>query len=68
MLRKLARGLGVVGDALLFDEGERGPQSESFRMRLEAIDRLDDTAMSVLEQVADGMLLRHEARRLIRSA
>ncbi|MGA3184286.1 MAG: helix-turn-helix transcriptional regulator [Candidatus Dormibacteria bacterium] len=68
ILRKLARGLGVTGDALLFDETERGPQQETFRMRLEAIDRLDPAEVKTLEEVVDGLLLKHEARRWVRSA
>jgi len=63
ILRKLARGLGATGDSLLFDEGERGPQREDFRMRMEALDRLDPDEVKVIEQVVDGMLLKHEARR-----
>lgn len=64
ILRKLARGLGVPGDALLFDQSERGPQDESFRMRLEAIDRLSDDDRHVIEQVLDGLLVKREVRRL----
>lgn len=63
ILRKLARGLGATGDSLLFDPDERGPQRENFRMRLEALDRLDDDEVKVVEQLLDGMLLRHSARR-----
>ena len=32
-------------------------------MRLEAIERLDEDEVRVLEQVLDGLLLKHEARR-----
>lgn len=63
ILRKLARGLGVPGDALLFDDTERGPRRESIRLRLEAIDRLDEDEMHVIETVLDSILLKHEARR-----
>ena len=68
ILRKLARGLGVTGDALLFDADERGPQNEGFRLRLEAIDRLDENEIKTLEEVVDGLLLKHEARRWVRTA
>jgi transcriptional regulator with XRE-family HTH domain len=67
ILRKLARGLGVPGDALLFDQAERGPQEENFRMRLEAIDRLSDDDRHVIEQVLDGLIVKHEVRRLAAS-
>jgi transcriptional regulator with XRE-family HTH domain len=66
--RKLARGLGVPRDALLFDTDERGPQRESIRLRLEAIDRLDDDELKVLEEVVDGILLKHDAKRWTRTA
>lgn len=68
ILRKLARGLGIPGDALLFDDAERGPRRESIRLRLEAIDRLDDDELKVLEEVVDGILLKHDAKRWTRSA
>jgi len=68
ILRKLARGLGVPGDALLFDTDERGPQRESFRLRLEALDRLDDEELRIVEEVVDGILLKHDAKRWTRTA
>jgi hypothetical protein len=37
-------------------------------MRLEAIDRLDPAEVRTLEEVVDGLLLKHEARRFVRSA
>jgi transcriptional regulator with XRE-family HTH domain len=67
ILRKLARGLGVPGDSLLFDTDERGPQRESFRLRLEALDRLDDE-LKIVEEVFDGILLKHDAKRWTRTA
>lgn len=69
-LRKLARGLGVSGDELLFDEGERGPLSrrERLQLKLEAVDRLDDEEFRVLEQVIEGLVMKHEVKRLATSA
>lgn len=69
-LRKLARGLGASGDELLFDEGERRPLSrrERLQLKLEAADRLDDEEFRVIEQVIEGVLLKHEVKRLTASA
>ena len=69
-LRKLARGLGASGDELLFDEDERGPLSrrDRLQLKLEAVDRLDDEELRVIEQVIEGVLLKHEARRWASSA
>lgn len=64
ILRKLARALAVPGDALLFDPDERGPQIGTFRMRLEAIDQLDQDERHVIEQVLDGLLVKRGVRRL----
>ena len=63
ILRRLAQVLSVPGDSLLFDPTERGPQRETVRIHLEAIERLDDDEVRALEQVLDGLLLKHEARR-----
>lgn len=68
ILRRLARGLAVPGDSLLFDPTERGPQEETIRMRLEAIDRLDADDRHVIEQVLDGLLVKSGVRRLAASA
>lgn len=68
VLRKLAKGLGVNGDALLFDEDERGPAHDGIRRRLEAVERLDPDELRVIEEVLDGLLLKHDAKRWTVSA
>jgi hypothetical protein len=45
-----------------------GPQRESFRLRLEALDRLDDEELRIVEEVVDGILLKHDAKRWTRTA
>ena len=48
---------------LLFDVSERGPDDD-FRLRFEALARLDADERNVVKELIDGMLLKHEARRL----
>ena len=62
-LRSLAVALSVSADVLLFDTNERGPD-EDFRLRFEALSRLDTDERNVVKELIDGMLLKHEARRL----
>lgn len=37
---------------------------EDFRLRFEALSRLDQDERVVIKELIDGMLLKHEARRL----
>jgi hypothetical protein len=48
---------------LLFDSNELGPD-EDLRLRFEALTRLDPDERMVIKELIDGMLLKHEARRL----
>jgi transcriptional regulator with XRE-family HTH domain len=63
VLRNIAIALSVSADVLLFDTDERGPD-EDFRLRFEALNRLDKDERAVVKELIDGMLLKHEARRL----
>jgi transcriptional regulator with XRE-family HTH domain len=63
VLRNIAIALSVSADVLLFDIDERGPD-EDFRLRFEALMRLDPDERVVIKELIDGMLLKHEARRL----
>lgn len=63
VLRNIAIALSVSADVLLFDNDERGPD-EDFRLRFEALTRLDPDERMVIKELIDGMLLKHEARRL----
>jgi transcriptional regulator with XRE-family HTH domain len=64
ILRKLAVALRVSADVLLFGEGERGPE-EDFRLQFEAVSHLDPEEKRVVKSVLEGILLKHEARRLL---
>lgn len=63
VLRNIAIALSVSADVLLFDTDERGPD-EDFKLRFEALNRLDQNERAVIKELIDGMLLKHEARRL----
>jgi hypothetical protein len=66
MLRKLAVTLSVPADVLLFDDGERGP-ADDLRLQFEAIQHLDPDERESLKTVIDGVITRHEVRRLART-
>lgn len=55
-------------DSLVFNDDERGPQDDSFRMHLEALDQLDDDEKTTVLNLIESVLLRHQARRLARSS
>lgn len=66
VLRKLAVALRVSADTLVFDERERGPQDD-MRLQFEAVSRLEPEEKEVVKSVLEGILLKHEARRLLSS-
>lgn len=64
VLRKLAVALRVSADTLVFDEKERGPQDD-MRLQFEAVSHLEPDEKEVVRSVLEGILLKHEARRLL---
>jgi transcriptional regulator with XRE-family HTH domain len=64
VIRRLAIALSVSADALVFDENERGP-SDDLRLQFEAVSRLDAKDREVVRSVIEGILLKHEARRVL---
>jgi transcriptional regulator with XRE-family HTH domain len=62
-LIRLAKALHVSLDNLVFEEAERGPD-EDLRLRFEALSQLDSGERMVVKELLDGMLLKHQARRL----
>jgi transcriptional regulator with XRE-family HTH domain len=62
-LIRLAKALHVSLDTLVFEVGERGPDDE-FKLRFEALTQLDPGERAVVKELLDGMLLKHQARRL----
>jgi len=62
VLRALALALNVSADSLLFDDDERGPQSASLRLKLEAVDQFTPEEQEHVAAFIEGALLRHHAR------
>lgn len=65
-LVSLARALHVSLDALVFEEGERGP-SEEMRLQFEAITQLPDEDQRAVRAILDGMIVKHQAKRMVES-
>ena len=63
VIRKLAVALSVTSDELIFDGAERGP-SDELRYQFEAISQFDDEDQKVAKAVLDGLILKHQAKRL----
>ncbi len=61
---RLAVALSVSSDALLFDVEERGPDEE-LRYQFEAIRQFDPPDRKVAKDVLDGLILKHQAKRLV---
>lgn len=65
VLRALAVALSVSTDALVFNEDERGPADNQLRLRMEALESLDDDEKTTVIAMIEGALLRHHARQAL---
>lgn len=66
-IKKLATALGISTDALLFEEGERGPDDE-LRLQFEALKNFSPEEKQVAKAVLESLILKHDAQRFSRSA
>lgn len=66
VIRKLAKALSVSADTLLFEEDERGP-SDDLKLQFEAVAAFDPEDRKVAKAVLDGLILKHQAKRLAQS-
>lgn len=64
VIRKLAIGLTVSADLLLFDQEERGPDGR-LKLQFEAIKQFDPEDRQIVEGMLEGMILKHQAKRLL---
>ncbi len=64
VLRKLAIALNVPGDMLLFDEDER-KSPDDFVLQFEALAQLSPEDKKSIRSMIDGMLIRHQAKKLM---
>jgi len=67
VIKRLAVALSVSSDALLFDSEERGPDEE-LRYQFEAIWQFDPQDRRVAKDILDGLILKHQAKRLVSSS
>jgi transcriptional regulator with XRE-family HTH domain len=67
VVRKLAVALSVSADLLVFDRDERGPDDE-LKLQFEAVGRLEPFERTLVREVLDSILVRHDARRLFTAA
>lgn len=61
ILRKLAVALSVPADALLFDDGERGPDDD-LRLHFEALSRLDPDEIQAVKTIIEFVVVKHDVR------
>jgi len=61
-LKKIALGLHVSTDFLLFDEHERGPNGD-LALQLEAIDQMPDDEQMVIREVLESLIIKYQSRR-----
>ena len=66
VIRNIALALNVTTDELVFDKYERGPD-EDLKLQFEAISRLDPDEKKVVKELIEGMILKHEAKRWLRT-
>jgi transcriptional regulator with XRE-family HTH domain len=64
VIRRLAVALSVSADVLIFDAEERGPD-EDLRLQFEAVSRMSAAEKRIVKALLDGMILKHEAQRVI---
>ncbi len=65
VIKKLAVVLSITTDELVFEPGERKPD-DSLLLLLEGISNLDADEKHVIKEIVEGILLKHQAKRLIR--
>jgi transcriptional regulator with XRE-family HTH domain len=63
VIRHLAVALSVSADLLLFGKDERGPDAD-LRFQFEAVSKFDAEDKKAARAVLDGLILRHQAKRL----
>jgi hypothetical protein len=64
VLRATAVAQSVSIDALVFGDDERGPGTDALRLRMEALDHLDDDEQANVLAMIEGALLSHQVRQI----
>ncbi|GAB7198504.1 hypothetical protein OS11_47870 [Dickeya oryzae] len=65
ILKRTAITFNVSTDWLIFEDGEREPQDE-LKLKFEAIRQMDEDELKTVTSVLDAMILKHQAKRLLR--
>lgn len=65
-LKKIAVGMSVTIDTLVFGPEERGPDEE-LRLQFEAISQMSSEDKQVIKSVLEGMILKHQTKRMVGS-
>jgi transcriptional regulator with XRE-family HTH domain len=60
----LARALHVSLDALVFDEGERGP-SEDLRLQFEAVSHMPEEDRRIVKALLEGMIMKYQTKQMV---
>lgn len=61
-LKKIALALHVSTDFLLFEEHERGP-NDDLSLQFEAVSQMSDSEQSIVREVLEGLIIKHQSRR-----
>jgi len=64
VIRRLTTALNTNADQLIFNPDEPGGDNNEWHLRLEAITHLDHDEQQAIRTVIDGILLRHQARKI----
>ncbi len=67
VIKNLALALSVTTDQLVFDKDERQPD-DSLALLMEGVSCLDPDEKHVIRELVEGILLKHEAKRLVQKA
>ena len=60
--RNIVLALNVSADEMLFNKNERGPD-EDLQLQFEAISQFNPEEKTIIKEVLEGLILKHEANR-----
>ncbi len=63
-LTKLVQTLHISLDALVFDEGERGPD-EDLRLQFEAVSHMPLEDKRIIKALLEGMIIKHQTKQMV---
>lgn len=63
-LKKIALGLSVSLDTLVFEDRERGPDDD-LRLQFEAVSRMPDEDKRIVKALLDGMIVKYQTKHLV---